>query len=115
MKKREPVCGPDGKMCSYTPLQTKMIDFRQQHYQVYPDHCDLACSMLEFDKNDRLSCEQVLTKLLQTCMCEESRRNRRKQVKWKAEQSPEQDPNQQMVDDWIANPNIPLMLEQCKF
>ena len=116
MRDKKPWADEFGNMCSYTHLQAKMRDYRLQHYQHYPDHCDIACAMLESEPDMRLNCQQVLRRLEKNCMCADSRQQRRKEVKQKAAATlgSSHDPNQQLVEDFIANPNIPLLLENRK-
>lgn len=110
MSDRKTCYESDGSMIVLTPLQSRLRDIMQRHYQIYPDHCDLASSMLEFDVNDRQDCGGVLAELDTWCVCPQRRRYRRAEVMNLVEQRAENEIfTQQLVVDVGADPNIHLL------
>ena len=105
----------DGRS-DYTPLQSRIKDLMRQHYQFYPDHCDLACQMLEFTIEKRLRCQQVLDQLNKWCVCPKRRKCRRDEVHKEVQNRTAASAALASGEpiNYIADPNFPLVLVDSK-
>lgn len=96
-------CGDDGALCQHTDLQSRLRNIHKDHYQIYPDHCDLVHGMLEINHKRRFRCDQILEIITEKCTCPDRRKHRRLQVRQQSQDELQQSQDEQLMEAIFTN------------